>query len=227
MFDDAPPEAEDVLDEDSVVEDFDLEDELEEPEAVDLGVGTWLIGFAGPRSLWVEHGEQRFRILRGQRRARLVDEQAPVRLGRIGPVECGPHGMVPALIGGTLSFREAPRCVVEVSAQACVSRAGPRTRKPTPVRLRAGLELVNSRASKAKGPELAIVKHRHKVDLDIKVFVELGFDWQRRAAHQRARALVTRRSEARLRGLPAVTPGPLAQAEEEALAAVVCDGGLR
>ncbi|MFO7565680.1 MAG: hypothetical protein R6X02_23760 [Enhygromyxa sp.] len=243
VFDDAPPGPDDELvDEETSYELADEANEAneanepgepeepEEPEAVDLGVGTWQLGFAGPRSLWLEHGDQRFRIVRGQRRARRVDEPAPVRLERISPADCGPQGLIPALINGQLSWREAPECAVETTAQSCVTRAGPRVRRPTPVRIRAGIEVARARAWMVDDDDelgLAIAERRRKSDIDVKIVVELRFDWQRRASQQRARALLIRRSEARLRPLPRVSPGPLADAELEAIAAIVCDGGLQ
>lgn len=207
----------------------DLVDDDHKPEGVMVGADAWRLGFWGPRSLWIEHDDQRWRVDHGQRRARIVNEQAPVRLLRIGPASCGPDAMVPAVIGGQLAFKEAPRCTTQVTATTCVTRGPvPRLRSPTPMRLRAGIQVESARAWKAGGQdEVApgIDRRRSTNALEISVVMELAFDWQRRITDQRAASLVARRSRAQLRQLPAVVPGPLARDELEALANVVCKGG--
>jgi hypothetical protein len=212
---------------DPFVEEEDASAELVDERSGDpvvVGADGWRLGFGGPRSLWIEHEEQRWRVVDGQRRAQLVEDPAPVRLLRIGPAACGPDAIVPAVIGGRLSFRDAPRCADEVAAASCVTRAGPRMRTPTPMRLRASIEVSSTRGWVAGG-ELGIEDRRLASGLEVSFVVELGFDWQRRVADRQAASVVARRGRARLRELPTVTPGPLADAELGALAAVVCEGG--
>jgi hypothetical protein len=225
VFDDDVSARDDVFADDLLEEELvgDLEPSY---ESIDVGSESWRLGFWGPASLWVERDEQRWRVVRGQRRARVVEEPAPIRLLRLGPVGCGPHGIVPAVIGGKLSWRDAPRCAVELAMPVCVTRAGPRVRTPTPIRLRASIEATRASDWKAGG-ELGIGDRRLASGLELHFVVELGFDWQRRVADRRAASLLARRSRARLRELPTVVPGPLAAAEHEALAAVVCEGGPR
>jgi hypothetical protein len=210
---------------------FEEDDEMGEALVEDLdatrdeimfGSEAWRIGFWGSQSLWIEHDEQRFRVARGQRQARLVDEPAPIRLLRISPAACGPDGQVPTVIGGRLSWQDAPRCVVETAPSVCVSAPGPRLRTPTPVRLRAGFEVAAARAWTSVDEPAS---RRLAGGVELNFVVELSFDWQARAADRRARAALARRSRAQLRQLPAVVPGPLADAEIEALTSVVCHGG--
>lgn len=195
------------------------------------GAEPWQLGFADARSLWVELGEQRWRVVRGQRRARLVDDPAPIRLRRIGPASCGPAAVVPAMIGGGLGWREAPRCAVDRPAdsptQICMAPAGPRLgrRRPTAIRLRAGLELASIRTwAIAEDPDrnLIVATRRYVSAVQFSVVVELGFDWQRASADRRAQASLEGRRRAQRRELPKVAPGPLAAAEIEALADVMC-----
>ncbi len=218
------------------------EDDHEAPElahastAPEFGIEASQIGFWGPRSLWIERGEARFRVLAGQRRARAVDEPAPIRLRRIAAAPCGPEGLVPAVIGGRLSWREAPRCAVEratagaIGARRCMSAPGPRLRPPTPLRLRAGVEIVGARAWTAEDDAalaLAIAGRRRSSAVELSFVVEVGFDLQRRAVERRTRALLARSGRAQLRELPPVPPGPRAAAEIDALAELLCAGGPR
>ncbi|HVI03641.1 MAG TPA: hypothetical protein VM869_33340 [Enhygromyxa sp.] len=215
---------------DAFVEDADAEELVEDlGRAPELGVDDWRMGFWGAQSLWIERDEQRWRVLAGQRRAQIVEDPAPIRLVRIGPAACGPDAIVPAVIGGRLSWRDAPRCSESAGPTTmCVTRAGPRVRRPTSVRLRASVEIAGARAWKAGG-EAGVVppidERRLSTGLEVSFVVELGFDWQRRAADRRAAAMIARRTQARLRELPTVPAGPLADAEREALAALVCEGG--
>lgn len=229
VFDDGEPAHDDPIADAEEDPNEELVDDGHKSEPVMVGADGWRIGFWGPRSLWVEHDEQRWRVVHGQRRARLVEDQAPVRLLRIGPASCGPDAMVPALIGGRLGFKDAPRCTVEVTAATCVTRGvGPRLRSPTPMRLRAGIEVAGARAWTAGGEDQLSpgIDHRRSTSvLEVSLVVELAFDWQRRIADRRAASLVARRGRAQLRELPAVVPGPLADDELEALADVVCKGG--
>ncbi len=223
VFDNDTGERDDTLDEDTRADEL-VDTSRTEPE---LGVDAWQLGFWGPRSLWIEGGEQRWRVLAGQRRARTVDEPAPVRLQRLSPAQCGPKAVVPALIGGRLSWREAPRCALEVSTHSCVTSAGPRVRPATPLRVRAGVELGSARGWSNEDDAalaLAIAERRSTSAVEVSVFVEFGFDWQRRARDQRARALISRRGRGLLRKLPTVASGPRAAAEVDALANIVCRG---
>src|SRR5690606_22384259 len=139
------------------------------------------------------------------RRARLVEDQAPIRLARLGPAGCGPDGIVPAVIGGRLSWREAPRCAGGVGASTRVTQPGPRLRTPTPIRLRAGIEVASARAWTARDDlalGLGVASRRRTSGFEIGVVIELGFDWQRRAADRRARAQVASRGRPRVRELP-------------------------
>lgn len=225
VFEREQTEGEDLLDE----QDPELTAEMMvegQGEPGDVGSDDWRLGFAGAGSLWVERGEQRWRVVDGQRRAQLVGDPAPVRLGRVGPAGCGPDAMVPAIIAGRLSFREAPRCQLELVAATCVTRAArPRLRTPTPVRLRASVEVASARAWTAGGELVQLSQRRLSNAVEVHFVVELGFDWQRRVANQRAASLLVRRSQARLRELPSVSPGPLAGSERAALATIVCEGG--
>lgn len=231
VFDDHEASRDDRLaDEDSLdeIDDVDVGDLVAERDGLDVGVEDWRLGFWGAGSLWVERDDHRWRVVQGQRRARIVDDPAPIRLLRIGPAACGPEAIVPAVIGGRLSFRDAPRCAVDVAAPVCVSQAGPRMRRPTPIRLKASVELTRASGWTARAePPPAISDRQLASGLEVSFVVELGFDWQRRIADRRAASMLTRRGRARLRELPTVAPGPLAAAELEALTEVVCEGGQR
>jgi hypothetical protein len=209
------------LEEDEIAEEL-IEDLAAPRDELAFGNEAWRIGFWGPRSLWIEYDERRFRVARGQRQARLVDDPAPIRLLRASPAGCGPDAVVPAVIGGRLSWQDAPHCVSAVGPTMCVTAAGPRMRTPTPVRMRAGIEVAGTRAWTSEDEPSA---RQLSGGLEIHFVIELAFDWQARAVDRRARTILARRSRAQLRQLPAVAPGPLAAAELEALSSVMCRGG--
>jgi hypothetical protein len=200
------------------------------------GAERWQLGF-GVDSLWIELGDRRWRVMQGQQQARSVEDPAPVWLRRIGPARCGPAGVVPAVIGGRMSWRQAPRCANEASAatmltRTCMAPGGPQLgrRRPTRVRIRAGLELKSMQRWTGNDDAtrgLLLATRRVVGGTELHFVVELGFDGQRRSADDRARAALEQRSRAKLRDLPPVAPGPLAAAELDALETLVCGGQAR
>jgi len=111
-----------------------------------------------------------------------------------------------------------------VVAQACVGPTGPRLRRPVPLELRAGFELVSEigwsasadlprerlgPATVARGPSASLL-----------VVVELGFDFAR--IHRAGPAAVRRLRSRPLRSLPPVQSGPLAADERAALREILC-----
>ena len=241
-FDDDGERGEDWVDDGSQDELTELEAFEEQAEFEDRGqrgshgAERWQLGF-GVDSLWIELGDRRWRVMRGQQQARSVEDPAPVWLRRIGPARCGPAGVVPAVIGGRMSWHQAPRCAKKASAatmltRTCMAPGGPQLgrRRPTRVRIRAGLELRSMQRwaghdDAARGLQLAT--RRVVGGTELHFVVELGFDGQRRSADDRARAALEQRSRAKLRDLPPVAPGPLAEAELDALETLVCGGPAR
>jgi hypothetical protein len=220
---------EDVLDEDEALifgEPFELDhawDDLDRRHDAEV-TDQWRIGFWGPRSLWIDLGDQRFRVVHGQRTARPVDEPPPTNLRRIAPPGCGPSAVVPAVINGLLSWREAPLCGAQEPVQTCPSPPAPRVRRPVPIRLRAGLEFASARnwtVFDDAARELSFARGRYGSRMEIRLVLELRFDPQRSTTDERARAVLARRRAAQ-RELPIVAPGPLAAAEFEALTNIVC-----
>ncbi|WP_146155463.1 hypothetical protein [Enhygromyxa salina] len=212
------PQSEDLLDE--AAEEF-IEDAA--AQSLETSSERWRLGFWGPRSLWIERGDQRWRVDLGHQRATITDEPAPVRLSRPRASACGPRGQTPALVGGRLAWQAAPQCPRGPRAGSCVAPPPPRVRRALPLRVRAGIQLSAVRSwtmrdDRELGLSVAAVRPRAAVELSF--VVELGFDLSRARTDERARALLARRE--RGRSLPAVVPGPLAARERRALTAAVC-----
>ena len=202
--------------------------------ALDSGPERWRLGFWGPRTLWIELGEQRWRVDLGQLRARATDEPAPLRLGRPRVYACGPAGDRPAIVGGRLSWQPAPRCGLGRGETSCVAPAPARLRRPRALRLRAGLQLSSTRAwTSASDPVagLSVAGLRLRAGFEFSVVVELGFDLAGARTQQRAQAALMRRD--RVRQLPlalavahnprlADSLAPLAAAEARSLQALLC-----
>jgi hypothetical protein len=189
----------------------------------------WRLGFWGPRSLWIARGDHRWRLDMGQRRALATDEPAPLRLIRIGPAACGPDGLAPARVGGRWSWREVPRCKVSAPASVCVQPAGPRVRAPTPLRLRAGIELRRtqawtSREDPVSVPDVGWARRRLRGAVAVHFVVELGFDPSGLAQRQALAQVSHARARARARSLPTIEAGPTAARERDAMAAILCGG---
>ncbi|WP_165703919.1 hypothetical protein, partial [Enhygromyxa salina] len=68
-------------------------------EPLDGSPDRWRLGFWGPRTLWIELDEQRWRVDLGQQRARASLDPAPLRLERPAVYACGPAGREPASVG--------------------------------------------------------------------------------------------------------------------------------
>lgn len=186
--------------------------------------GAWRLGFAGS-TLWIVLDEQRWRVGAGQRRASATEAVPPVQLHRPRLHGCGPTGQVPALVQGSLDWQAAPTCSAAPTGERCLGPAGPRLRRPLPLRVRVGLELertigwsVLAAASQARGEDSAALERRASSSL--LAFVELEFDLGR-ALRQRA-SRSGRHAAAALRQLPAVTDGPLAARERAALRELLC-----
>lgn len=213
---------------------FDEEDsDALDPEFLDDGFGSelefgperWRLGFDGVANLWIELDDRRWRVAHGQARARMADDATPVRLARPRESDCGPAGRRPAISGGRLDWQTAPRCAEPPLRATCVAASAARPRKPVPIRLRAGIELGVVRGwtavdTDASTPTVASV--RQSAGLELLFVVELGFDPTRTNADARARAALL--SHDRVRHIPVGEPGPLAAAEQRAMAAAICGG---
>lgn len=190
------------------------------------------LGFSGPRRLWIVVDEQPWVLERGHRRARAVDARPPVATARPKVPSCSPRRAIPELRGGKLGWREAPPCPRSRAAPAsCLAPRGPELRRPTGLKLGAGVELSQLRRwstsrVQASGAEPATPRWRRAAGLELLFVIELGFDPRRLQADRRGRQSA-RASRARRRALPAVEPGPLAAAETRAYAAIVCGEARR
>jgi hypothetical protein len=198
---------------------------------IELGPERWRLGFDRAANLHIELEDRRWRAEHGQPRARMADDVAPVRLARPRARECGPDGQLPAIVGGRLGWQTAPRCAEPPPGMICVAPAAARLRTPVPIRLRAGLELGavrgwNAVDVDASTPTVASV--RPSAGLELLFVIELGFDPTRTNADDRSRAALL--AHDRLRHIPASEPGPLgplgpiAVAEQQAMAAAICGG---
>jgi hypothetical protein len=204
------------------------------PDFVDDGVGPelefgperWRLGFDHAANLWIELDDRRWRAEQGQARARMADDVTPVRLARPHSRECGPDGQLPAIVGGRLGWRAAPRCAQPPPGSTCLLPAvAARPRKPVPIRLRAGIELGVVRgwtASDTDASTPTVASMRQSAGLELLFVVELGFDPTRTNSDARARAALL--GHDRVHRIPAVEPGPLAAAEQQAMAAAICGG---
>lgn len=200
-----------------------VEDELV-PE-LEFGPERWRLGFDASANLWIELEDQRWRVDFGQPRARLVGDATSVRLGRPRNLECGPSGRRPALVAGQLAWQPAPRCAPPPAMATCIDTSiRPRPRKPSPVRLRAGIEVTVPHGWTSSDLDVAsptVARLRPSAALEVMFVVELGFD-PTRALDTRARAVLLARS--RLRTFPMPPPGPLAEAERQAMLVAACGG---
>lgn len=210
------------------------------PDFVEDGVGPemefgperWRLGFDRAANLWIEFDDRRWRAEQGQARARMADDVTPVRLTRPRSHDCGPDGQLPAIVNGRLGWQPAPRCAEPPPGSSCVVPAvAARPRKPVPIRLRAGIELGVVRGwaavdTEASTPTVASV--RQSAGLELLFVLELGFDPTRTNSDARARAALL--GHDRVRHIPAGEPGlvgplgPLAMAEQQAMAAAICGG---
>ncbi len=224
-FDDDPGSRTDIEFEDDVTQ-AEQDFLIDPPDGeLELGPERWRLGFDGASHLWIEIDDRRYRVEVGHARARPVADSTPVPLARPRVFDCGPTGRRPAIVAGQLGFRAATRCAPPPSISTCVDTSvRPRPRKPTPVRLRAGLELSMPRGWVATDLDLespTVANLRPRAALELMFVVELGFD-PTRTADSRARAALLAHS--RLRSVPAPPPGPLADAERRALLAAACGG---
>ena len=212
------------------LEDPDADDSAMASEPPDLGAArfgadTWRLGFAGPRTLWIEHGDRRWRVDAGQRQARLGGEPPPRVLRRATTHACSPDGWAPIHVSGRWAWREVPRCSAPTLARTCLGPAGPRLRPPSPIRLRVGLELAQTRRWTSVGRAPTIEARRLGLDLGLAVVVELGFDPTRlRGGASESRAVAARVRTPSVRTLPAIVPGPTEHDERAATQAIVCGG---
>lgn len=134
---------------------------------------------------------------------------------------CGPDGALPiAEDGGGLSLALVPCAEAPAGESVCVSPGrGAAVRPVVPVRVRLGLELrVQDAWSRTTGPTATT---------GMAVLATLSLGWSGGFAHRRERADLQAQARPGLRTLPALrSRGPLAAAEREALAAVLCGGDL-
>jgi hypothetical protein len=224
-LDEAERAAQDLdLDEDDP---FTIEDDPELPDA--RGTWTpeqWRLGFSDGATLWIELDDQRWRVDRGSRAARIVDGVSTASLARPRSFRCGPKGRVPAATGGRLEWVGARACEPLAPAGSCVaSQTVPRPRRPVPLSLRAGIQIAAVRAwssDDAIPTTPRVDRLQTQAGLEVSFVVELGFDRARSLADDRTRALLLR--DHRSRALPSIPAGPLADAERRAHAAVLCGG---
>lgn len=131
---------------------------------------------------------------------------------------CGPRGPLPVIRAGLLEFADRPCPEAPAGVDVCVAPGrAPAVRPVTGMRVRLGLELrVLDRWQQAA---LA----RTATGVALLATLDLGFDHA--FAHRRERADLQAQARRSLRSLPAPrSRGPLAAAEREALAEVVCGG---
>lgn len=193
---------------------------------LEFGPERWRLGFDRAANLWIEFDDRRWRADHGQLRARMADDATPVRLARPRSRDCGPTGQLPTIVAGRLGWQPSRRCAEPPPGTTCVVPAPTaRPRKPVPIRLRAGLELgaVRGWAAVDTDPSTSTVASvRQDAGLELLFVVELGFDPTRTHADARARAVLL--SHDRVRSLPAIEAGPLAPAEQRAMATAICGG---
>ncbi|PRQ07235.1 hypothetical protein ENSA7_29420 [Enhygromyxa salina] len=204
-------------------------------ERLDASPERWRLGFWGPRTLWVELGEQRWRVDLGHQRARATADPAPLRLVRPGMYTCGPAGRAPAIVGGRLGWQPAPRCGLGHGQSSCLAPPPPRVRRPRAVGLRASVQLSSSKAWTTRDDHIAALQVagvRANAGVEFTLALELGFDIGRARTQQRARAIMRRRDP--VRNLPttpaprdpqlAAALAPIAAAEARALRVALCEG---
>ena len=183
--------------------DRDHEGQAPAPKASALERGR--LGFSSG-SLWIEVDGFYWRVRTGQRRATAMQELAPLRLEHPGPMRCGPLGELPILDHGRLDWRAAPACGAALSI-VCVGPPRAPVRRPTPLRLRAGLQASLVRSWTAEGPPGAPpLARRQRAGAQLLMVVELGFDLRESRSHARARASLRRGSPLRTLRVPARGP---------------------
>lgn len=193
----------------------------------------WRLGFWGARALWIELGDQRWRVDFGQQRARVTDDPAPLRLGRPQVYECGPAGDKPAIVSGRLGWQPAPRCGLGPNQSTCLAPPPARLRRPRALDLRLALQLSSTQAWTTHddhAADLQVASVRSSAGFEFALVVDLGFDLGGARVQQRALAALQRRD--RVRRLPSTLVGhdgssagvlpSIAAAEARALQVVLC-----
>jgi hypothetical protein len=205
-------------------EELELELEPEPTSSTDAALAIDLrFGFE-PGRLWIALDELGVWVIEPERtQARWLDTPtSAVTLVRPTAPRCGPQGLVPALVGGRIALRPAPRCPGSAVPSGCL-RPRPRVRKPSGLSLALGLSFMHARGwAHAPGqPELGLPSHLQQSEgIGLALVVTIGFDPA--AAWRLARARDELLARDRRRSVPAVDAHPLAEAERAALRSIAC-----